>query len=78
MKHYEMDGHAVGLMREERGISRPDLAEKCDVTPAYITLLENGDRQPSASVALKIASALGVRFADITRTKGLEAAEVSS
>lgn len=78
MKHYELDGHAVGLLREEKGLSRVELAEQCEVNPSYIALLENGDRQPSAAVALKLANALGVKFAVIARTKETEPAEAAS
>lgn len=72
MKHYELDGRQVALLREQRGMGQADLAEKCDLAASYVSLLESGTRQPSSAVALKIAAALGVRFKDITRTKGLQ------
>jgi transcriptional regulator with XRE-family HTH domain len=78
MKHYELDGHEVALLREQQGMSQADLAEKCGVNPSYMSLLESGGRQPSSAVTFKIASALGVAFAAITRTKGLEPASAAS
>lgn len=78
MKHYELDGHEVALLREQQGMSQAELAEKCEVTPGYMSLLESGTRQPSSAVTFKLANALKVRFAAITRTKGLEPVAAAS
>lgn len=78
MKHYDLDGQAVARLREAKGLSQVDLAARCDVNPSYVSLLESGTRQPSSSLALKIAKVLGVKFADITTGKELEPAKAAS
>lgn len=78
MKHYDLDGQAVARLREAKGLGQVDLAGKCGVHPSYMSLLESGTRQPSSSLALKIAKVLGVKFADITTGKELEPAKAAS
>jgi len=77
MKHYALNRQVVAELREQKGMSQPDLAQRVGVSGGYLCLLENGGREPSASVALRIAEALGVTFADITVTKGLQSAQAS-
>ncbi|WP_034467757.1 helix-turn-helix transcriptional regulator [Butyrivibrio proteoclasticus] len=48
------------LMRIARNISAKDLAEKLDVTTAYIYAIEAGERQPSDEVKEKCLKALDV------------------
>lgn len=78
MKHYDLDGPAVARLRESKGLSQVDLADRCGVNPSYVSLLESGTRQPSSALALKIANTLRVKFADITRTKGYEGEEAET
>lgn len=73
MKHYTLNRQAVAQLREAQGLSQVQLAEIVGVGPDMLSRYESGARQPSSAVALKIATALGVRFADITVTKGLDA-----
>jgi Predicted transcriptional regulators len=49
-------------LREDRGLSQQDVAEKLAVSRQYYSLIENGDRQPNMDITLgaKLASALGV------------------
>lgn len=70
MKHYSLNGKAVAELREQQGMTQDDLAQRASLSGSgYISLLETGAREPSGAVALKIAQALGVTFADITVTK---------
>lgn len=47
--------------RKIKNISQRELAEQTNVTPAYIALLETGDRtNPSYSVLKKLSKALDV------------------
>jgi transcriptional regulator with XRE-family HTH domain len=79
VKHHTLNRKAVAELREQRGMSQVDLAASVGVDNSYISQLEGGSREPSAAVALKIAAALGVRFADITATKDLgEAAQAGA
>lgn len=43
-------------LRESRGLSNADLAEKLDLSPATITRLENGERNASIKTLKKLAS----------------------
>ena len=78
MKHYELVGPKVVALREERGLSQADLARAIDVTRPSMSQFESGIRQPSSATTLKIAAALGVKFADITVTKGLQPEQAAS
>jgi transcriptional regulator with XRE-family HTH domain len=77
MKHYELKGHSVALLREQAGLTQAELAEKCEISPTYMSLLETGTRQPSSAVTLRLAAALEVKFAEITRTKAPQAEPVT-
>ena len=47
------------LARVERGLSQEELAEKAGVTRQTIGLIENGKYNPTLSLCIKIARALG-------------------
>lgn len=48
--------HHVTELREERGVTKAHLARKLGVSPAYVTLLEQGKRAPSGELMLRIAA----------------------
>lgn len=52
-------------LRTEAGLSQFELAVRVGVTPAYIGYLENGDRDPSLSVAKRIADYFDTTVDDI-------------
>jgi putative transcriptional regulator len=51
----------IGVFRNERGMSRKDLAALVGVNPQTIGFLERGDYSPSVELALKLAKVFGVR-----------------
>lgn len=53
-------GKTIKRLRVERGISQRDLAQDADVTPSFLSLLENDHRRPSLMVLRRIAGALDV------------------
>jgi transcriptional regulator with XRE-family HTH domain len=54
-------GEIVRELREARGMTQPQLAEKAQVALSYVTVLEAGhQRNPSRPVLARIARALGV------------------
>lgn len=68
-------GPAVKALREAYGIKQSDLAIRCDITPGFLSNLESGRKQPSASKAREIAGQLGVPLDAITYViPGVEAA----
>jgi transcriptional regulator with XRE-family HTH domain len=50
-------------MRESRGWTLEELAERAGLSRAYLSRLEGGDRQPSLAALCSIAGALGVSVA---------------
>lgn len=49
------------LHRKRLGLTQEQLAERCDLTPKYITSLEIGRRFPSSDTLLALSRALGIR-----------------
>lgn len=59
-------GEKIKLYREAKGINKSELARIINVSPAYITKLEKGEKQnPSNEVILKIAAALDINPKDL-------------
>lgn len=50
----------INLFRQDRGLSRKELAELVAVNPQTIGYLERGDYRPTVELALKLARAFGV------------------
>jgi transcriptional regulator with XRE-family HTH domain len=53
-------GNAIKICREQKGLTRTDLALRAKLSVSYISLLENNKRDPILSKVDKIAQALGV------------------
>lgn len=50
----------INLFRQEKRLSRKDLADLVSVNPQTIGYLERGDYRPTVELALKLARAFGV------------------
>lgn len=50
----------INLFRQEKRLSRKELAELVSVNPQTIGYLERGDYRPTVELALKLAEAFGV------------------
>jgi transcriptional regulator with XRE-family HTH domain len=61
-----VNGPTVKVIRELMGIRHGQLARTVELDPGYLTKIENGSRQPSVAVTVRIAQALGVRIDVIT------------
>jgi transcriptional regulator with XRE-family HTH domain len=53
-------GKAVRICRAARGLSQRELAEKAEFSSAYISLIEQGKREPSLSGIKKLSNALSL------------------
>ncbi|MHB8490644.1 MAG: helix-turn-helix domain-containing protein [Solirubrobacteraceae bacterium] len=53
-------GRAVRAAREERGLSQEALAFECELDRSYIGGIERGERNPSLTNILRIATALAI------------------
>jgi transcriptional regulator with XRE-family HTH domain len=58
-------GERIAAMREIRGMSAEELAEKTDVTVENLTAAENGDYDCSVTFVYKCAEALGVDIVEL-------------
>ncbi len=68
-------GNALREIRTQRGISQEAVADICGLDRTYISGIERGERNPSLTNILKIASALEVRPAEIhDRAEAIRAA----
>jgi transcriptional regulator with XRE-family HTH domain len=54
-------GAALKAAREEAGILQAVLAEKADLDPSYISLLENNRKSPTLTVYFRLCEVLGTR-----------------
>src|SRR6266566_9154388 len=53
-------GKTLKRFRSEQGISQQELAQKSQLTPSFLSLLENDKRRPSLAVLRRLADALNV------------------
>ncbi len=59
-------GAVIKKLREQRGMSQRDLAERVNVSGAYIAMLETGKRNnPSLATLKRLAKALGVSVTEL-------------
>ncbi|MFJ4055355.1 multiprotein-bridging factor 1 family protein [Pseudomonas sp. NPDC089743] len=50
----------VGQLRQAKGIAPEQLARNVGVSPAYLAMIESGERQPDAAIRRALAWHLGV------------------
>ena len=61
----KISGYKIKKIRELLKMSKKEVAENANVTPAYIRKIEQGSSQPTVPVAYSICSALGVTIDEI-------------
>ena len=54
-----MNGKRLKMLREEKGLTQKDLAEKLSLTPKAISFYELGYREPSGDALIRMAHILG-------------------
>jgi len=59
-------GRSIKLCRTSLGLSQGDLARKIAMSVSYISLVEQGKRDPAMSTVRDIASALGIPVSLLT------------
>lgn len=63
----------IKFYREKRNISKSELARQINVSPSYITMLENGDKKnPSMEILLKIAKAFNISYSELIKDTNIE------
>ena len=63
----EKFGAVVRQMRERRGLTQEQLAERAEVSATYVGFIERGDNVPTLTIILQVASALGVSPSELLR-----------
>ena len=58
-------GLRVRQLREARGWSQEDLAEKADLHRTYVSGIERGTRNPTLTVLARIAGGLGMTLDEL-------------
>jgi DNA-binding XRE family transcriptional regulator len=58
-------GETIRAAREARGFTQAELATRAQVTQAYLSYLEQDQREPSLSIAARIARELDIPLSDL-------------
>ena len=58
-------GKRIKTVRKLKSLTQEDLAEWVDVDPSYIGHIENGRKNPTFKVLVKIAKALGLKIDEL-------------
>lgn len=58
--HFMSLGNAIKLCRTQKNYTQAELAEKANISVSYLSLLEQGKRDPNFSTVESIASALEI------------------
>jgi DNA-binding XRE family transcriptional regulator len=61
-------GQMIRAAREARGLTQADLAVRTHVAQAYLSYLEQDQREPSLSIAARIARELEIPLDDLAST----------
>jgi DNA-binding XRE family transcriptional regulator len=61
-------GQTIRAAREARGLTQADLAARAGVAQAYLCYLEQDQREPSLSIAARIARALDIPLDELAST----------
>ena len=64
----ELFGAVVRELREARGWTQEQLAERSDMNASYLGFVERGDNVPTLTIIIQIAEGLGVEPADLLKT----------
>ena len=61
-------GQAIRAAREARGLTQADLAARTQIAQAYLSYLEQDQREPSLSIAARIARELQIPLDELANT----------
>lgn len=63
-------GFYLKTIREALGYTIYDVNKLCDISPSYLSLMENGKRKPSAVILKKLAPIYNVNYIDLYEKAG--------
>jgi transcriptional regulator with XRE-family HTH domain len=61
-------GKRLRALREDRGWSQEEFADRAGLHRTYVSAVERGVRNPTLSVLERLAKALGVSMAELVQT----------
>ena len=64
-------GPKIKAFRRQSGLQANKLAEKLNISPSYLTLIEGGKRKIDADLLLKICQELKIEVSDLTKKSDL-------
>lgn len=70
MDIYEITGTNLKAWRKRLGFTQQEIAEKADISVAFLSFLENGRRKGSLLTYSRLAAALGVPLGDLVEESG--------
>lgn len=53
-------GEAIKMARKQRGLKQNTFAEMCDITPAYLSMIENNQKEPTIATVKIIGEKLNI------------------
>ena len=65
-------GKKIKQMRNQKGLTQEELADRCELTKGYISQLENNLNSPSIATLTDILSALGSNLSEFFREEADE------
>ena len=68
-------GTLVKTKRKEKKLTLTDLARQTEISVSYLSRLENGERTPIITIALKLAKVLNISFKELSQCFNIEANE---
>lgn len=55
----------ITFYREKKGLTKSQLAREIDVSPAYITMIENGTKRPSPNILIRLSRVFNLNPIDL-------------
>ena len=67
MNQAEIIGTVIARVRSEKGLSQEVLSSFADIARTHLTMIENGQRQPTLDTYFKICSALNMKPSELMK-----------
>lgn len=58
-------GETIKELRVSKNLTQEELAEKCDTSAVYISEIERGIKNPTATTLLTISTSLGLKLSEL-------------
>lgn len=65
-----MVGENIRRLRIEKGLSQKELAERAELAPSMICMIERGSKSPTVATVSEITKVLGCRIDDVLKKEG--------